>query len=882
MKATSRKLLATILSFVMVFGMIGVSSVSASSDYYSFTQNFEDFTKSDIGNKRTNNEMNFFYTNGTYDSATTAGYDIVEDEQNGNVLKLVTAPKETGGYLFYWLGEVLTNTVQVSYKFKIEGDISACSTYGFMGSSAGILMGVDRNSYYAGWGSGKTDLTRYIKPGDWNAVTYTLYLGSGSANTADVEINGNILNNVTLGGNGVSDTAAALEYLQLAPRFSIADDGEVITSYYDDITVKEITPAQVPLYSYSQDFSKLDKSSIGTGGGIAKDYFYTNGAYGSYTKASYDITQDPDTESGQGNVLKMYNVVGENAGTVWYALKQSVNGIVKIGFKVKVEKGEGMNSLNGTILRVQDQLALCISGDYFYVGWGSGKDSLGDRAKVGQWNTFALYMDLPNQKMLALDVNGQRLTGDAVNGSQYGFDAAKLSKIDYLAFRPSQFGLGGGDVTMYYDDLTIEEVAAPTFMSSSVADGATNVPWVNNIELMFDSPMDATKANNITLTQNGTAIGKKIEVNGNRVLLRHSPLSSNAECTLTIPATVTSVAGVGLSAAKTIKFTPSETYTAVLDFENTENRDISMQGNAGYGFSLYANHTFNVGGQGGPLKTNSKVEVIKEDGNKVLKFTADGAEGGGYLFAHLNQTHTGGIMDISFRFKIDTDPVGSYSMNFFEAHGAGLLTQQDSYFHTGWGEGKQSVGTLYNNFDWNTLRYIVDMTNKAAALILNEGTDKEVVYENINMGAQTPPAQLGYLRLGPVFAGLAAGKTLTAYYDDISVKRLASPTADLCFADVVVKGEIAAGNTVKVSGEVGNGTVAFKTPTVAVAIYGSDKQMKAVKICPVEKIVPKTFESFDTEFVIPGNAEVAEGDYIKVFGYKDGAKIVPFEAVVTK
>ena len=63
-----KKMLAAALSFTMILGLVSIAEVSAASEFYSFTQDFENFTKNDIGNKRINNEMNYFYTNGTYDS----------------------------------------------------------------------------------------------------------------------------------------------------------------------------------------------------------------------------------------------------------------------------------------------------------------------------------------------------------------------------------------------------------------------------------------------------------------------------------------------------------------------------------------------------------------------------------------------------------------------------------------------------------------------------------------------------------------------------------------------------------------------------------------------------------------------------------------------
>lgn len=627
-------------------------------------------------------------------------------------------------------------------------------------------------------------------------------------------------------------------------------------------------------YKYDQKFTNMVTSDIATSAtGANADYFYTDGNF-----SDYGIVDDPDASSGQGKVLKVQGDTSKYAGYVRLDLKENLDGIVKLGFKVKVIK-TASKSLNGMILRANTENVIGIAGDYFQVGWNTGRYSLGNIAKPNQWNTFTLYMDYKSGKMLAMDVNSTRLTGDSINGSQTGFGSKNQTELQWLSFEPISLG-AAETVSVYYDDITIEEIEMPKLVSSSVQNDDTNVPWVNSIELMFNTEMDATAANNIVLKQGDTTVAKNVVVDGKRVLVRHANLTSNTPCTLTIPSTLVSATDkFALSNPQTISFTPADDFLAHIDFEhmnidlaNPSKSDVSLHGRTGYGIDFYANHSFTTSSSSDTLNGKSTVSVVEEDGNKAIKFTANNG-GGGFFYIHLNQKLTGGLAEISFRAKVPDDTTGVWSQNFFQYNGVSLLGQDGKNYYIGWKYKDESsiyhttsINSMHANMEWNTFKYIIDMDNKQIHLVVNEDTDREVKYYApviySSSGTVTPPTEIEYLRIAPAFDGMTDGDTKTAYYDDIIVKRIPTPTSGLKFIAATTEGTLAAGQNVVIKATLDNGTADLRNATVIAALYSASGKMKEVKKSDI-KLYPT--ENTDAEITMKVPATYVTGDVIRVF-----------------
>ncbi len=689
------------------------------------------------------------------------------------------------------------------------------------------------------------------------ALYFNKAADSESAENISLVQNGNKINFIiTASGSRVLVRHEALtsrnECVLTIPQKVSSINGETLS----EEKVIRFTPSST--YSMKIDFTDMEKGDISLHNpqhyGID---LYANHQYNNKTKSKFEIVKE------SGNKILKFTADGSEGGGYLYArLNHTVeNGVVEVNFRYKVDTDpNGTYSLN--FFEAQQTGLLTQLNSYFYSGWGTDKTPIENLYGSYGWNTMRYIINI-DEGTVSVVSNGQDY-GKVSLGTQ-----SAPKEISYLRMGPIFSGLQSGKtLTAYYDDISIRVLDSDlSLVSSSVKNGDTDIPWVNSIELMFDSEVDSSSTAGITLRQGGNAVGAKIVTEGKRVLVRHANLTSAEECTLTIPDTVKATNGCKAEKEEIIKFCPSKTFSMNIDFENMLESDVSSTVRTGYGIDLYANHQYKD-------KTKSNFRIVEDSGNKVMKFTADGSEGGGYLYAHLNQTHTGGIMEISFRFKIDSDPVGSYSMNFFEAHGAGLLTQQDSYFHTGWGTGKMSVGSLYNNFGWNKMRYIVDMTNKTAALIVNEGTAREAIYENINMGdIYSIPSQIGYLRLGPTFTGLVAGKTLTAYYDDVKVRVLPIPGQIMSFNELDAGGTVTAGSTVNITGGISNGTTKLKSLRIYVALYSGNGKMKVVKAVEIKNVLPKDTAKIDIPLLLPNT--VQKNDIIKVFGFDGSNSLSP-------
>ncbi len=531
------------------------------------------------------------------------------------------------------------------------------------------------------------------------------------------------------------------------------------------MTLSVIVPFQAVVsaeefFSYTQDFTEMNMDDIverNTNSGIC---WYDNGSYLNKTNSKYEIVEE------DGNRFLKFTAADANGGGYIYInLNDDTlldSGVVEVSFRFKID-ADPTGTYSMRFFEAQSVGLLTQQDPYFYTGWGTGRTAIGNLYGSYDWNTMKYTIDLDNGTINLIS-----------NGTDYGQvnlgTESVPSSIKYFRFNPGFSSLAAGKtINVCFDDLVIKKVdpnAVPqslSLVSSSVEDGDTEISWVNSIELNFDKDVNSESAKNITLTQNRSAVTTTVETKGSRVLVRHATLTSNAPCTLTIPTTVAAVDGSVYESETVINYTPSEEFSAVVDFENMAKEDASLTGRKGIGIDFYANHTYNN-------KTASKFEIVEEDGNKVMKFTADGTEGGGYLYFHLNTTLNEGKYEITLKNKVPTDPTGTYSMNFFEAQGAGLLTQQDGFFYTGWGTGRTSVGNLYQSYDWNTLKYILDLDNQTLSLVSN-GTD----YGQVNLGAQSVPSEVSYLRFGPIYSGLVAGKTLSAYYDDLVIKKVVEP-----------------------------------------------------------------------------------------------------------
>ncbi|MBQ2696260.1 MAG: hypothetical protein IJF61_03050, partial [Clostridia bacterium] len=243
-----------------------------------------------------------------------------------------------------------------------------------------------------------------------------------------------------------------------------------------------------------------------------------------------------------------------------------------------------------------------------------------DTKQVVQYNTWVTVMmkiTATTAQAWVYDAEGALLTTVAKTGSFKGYPSI---------FHPNE---GGADqVKMYIDDSFYALVDANNTIalkSSSLTDNATNVALTNqNIDLKFDMPVGDLAADDITCG-NATVSAERIAYDTVRVNLSNV----NAETTYTLDfSKVKGMSGNVLAGKSTLTFTtmmkPANPATVYTDSFET-----GAVAEGVYTSNVWAlNNAGATAAAGATTTPNVSMQIVTQDGNKVLELSRDKTGGG--------------------------------------------------------------------------------------------------------------------------------------------------------------------------------------------------------------------------------------------------------------
>ncbi|MBQ7075307.1 MAG: Ig-like domain-containing protein, partial [Clostridia bacterium] len=237
--------------------------------------------------------------------------------------------------------------------------------------------------------------------------------------------------------------------------------------------------------------------------------------------------------------------------------------------------------------------AYALSGFYDSFVAGTNKNNIRQGSDLaGKPVHMQIIYDLENMKyMICATVDGVKsFRGDTwmnIPGTVIGkVSEATPPSIGYFINRvklqASEAPIGGsGDSVATYDNFVYTHYTVlPEFYSSSVENGGTDVPVSGTIDLEFTEDIDEASINGISLKAGDVEEDISVAMKGaDGVRVTYEGLSGNVDYTLTVPETVTSVAGLPISAVETITFKTEETVptvTSVTPADNSSNQLLTV------------------------------------------------------------------------------------------------------------------------------------------------------------------------------------------------------------------------------------------------------------------------------------------------------------------
>lgn len=237
--------------------------------------------------------------------------------------------------------------------------------------------------------------------------------------------------------------------------------------------------------------------------------------------------------------------------------------------------------------------------------------------KYNTWVSVMMKITATTAQAWVYDAEGALLTTVAKTGSFKGYPSI---------FHPNEGG--AANVKMYIDDSFYGLVDANNtiaLQSSSLTDNATNVALTNqNIDLKFDMPVGDIATDDITC-DGATVVAERIAYDTVRVNLSNV----EAETTYTLDfSKVKGLSGNALAGKSTLTFTtmikPANPATVYTDnFETGAVTDGVYTSNA---WAL--NNAGATAGAGATTTPNVSMQIVTQNGNKVLEISRDKTGGG--------------------------------------------------------------------------------------------------------------------------------------------------------------------------------------------------------------------------------------------------------------